>query len=64
LEILDTQALSVLNFVTLGVLLTYTTFLARAGLRLGTASAFGLVVLDIVINLLGGQIIDRVQSPG
>ncbi|MDX2144921.1 MAG: hypothetical protein SFV19_16315 [Rhodospirillaceae bacterium] len=64
LELIATEAFSFLSLLVLGVLLTYTTFLARTGLRVSTATAFGLVVLDIVLNLLGGQMIERIQSPG
>jgi hypothetical protein len=64
LDVIATDAFSALSLLMLGVLLTYTTFLARTGLRVSTTTAFGLVVLDITLNLLGGQVIEQVQSPG
>lgn len=61
LKLLSVDGAAFFNFVILGLFLTYGTFLARSALAVVTSTAFGIVVLDILLNLLSTQIIDKIQ---
>ncbi|MBL8642941.1 MAG: hypothetical protein JNK21_03330 [Rhodospirillaceae bacterium] len=60
LKMLSTDGAAFFNFVILGLFLTYGTFLARTALNVATSTAFGIVILDILLNLLSNEIIDKI----
>ncbi|MBL8631432.1 MAG: hypothetical protein JNM81_17485 [Rhodospirillaceae bacterium] len=61
LQLLGNDGAAFFNFIILGLFLTYGTFLARTALVLSTSTAFGIVILDILLNLLSNEIIDKIK---
>lgn len=56
----STDAASALNLIVLGLYVMYGTFLALIALDMSTSTAFGIVVLDILLTLLSGTLIDQI----
>jgi hypothetical protein len=61
LQVIGLNGAALLNFVVLGMFIAYGTFLARTGLEVATSTAFGIVVLDILLSLLSDEIIGRIH---
>jgi hypothetical protein len=61
LRLMGADGAAFFNLIILGLFLTYGTFLARAALTVVTSTAFGIVILDILLNLLSNEIIDKIQ---
>jgi hypothetical protein len=59
-QVLGAEGAAFFNMVILGAFLLYGTFLARTALELSTTTAFGIVLLDILLTLLSGEIIDQI----
>lgn len=49
-----------LQLLTLGLFMSYATFLARLALNIALSSAFALVVFDILLNLFINQMVERI----
>ncbi len=61
-QVLDNEAIGALNFIILGLFVMYGTFLALIALDVKTSTAFGIVVLDIVLGLLSDTLIDQIPK--
>lgn len=57
LKLISTEGASVLNLAVVGTFLFYGTFLACTALDVASTTAFGIVLLDIMLNLLSSEII-------
>jgi hypothetical protein len=49
-----------LNLTALALFFTYASFIARGGLNVGLGSALGVVVLDLLLNLIVNQLVSRI----
>jgi hypothetical protein len=56
------EAASVFNFMILGLFLFYGTFLARTALDVTTLTAFGIVMMDILVSLVSSELIDQIPT--
>lgn len=61
---LDNAGGAFFNFVILGVLMVYGTFLARTALNVATTTALGIVFMDVLLNLLTNELIDKIYDVG
>ncbi len=59
-RILGSEGAEFFNFVLLGMLLFYGTYLARTALEIATSLAFGIVAMDIVLSLISNDLIDKI----
>ena len=57
INLISSDGAGVLNLVVVGLFLFYGTFLARTALDVAMSTAFGIVLLDILLNLLTSEII-------
>jgi hypothetical protein len=60
LHMLSAKLIAFLQIAALLVFFVYQTFLARVGLQIGLATAFGIVVLDLLMSQLLAQLIGRI----
>ena len=60
LHLLSAQMIAFLQVMALVVFFVYQTFLARIGLQIGVATAFGIVMLDFLMSQLMAQLIARI----
>ncbi|MDX2221552.1 MAG: hypothetical protein SFV21_02320 [Rhodospirillaceae bacterium] len=58
--LLSAPGAAFLQLLTLGLFMSYATFLARLTLNIVLSSAFALVVFDILLNLLINQVVARI----
>jgi hypothetical protein len=49
-----------LNYIMLTIFFVYYTFIARVGLQVGIGTAFGVVFLDLLLNMLTYQVVERI----
>jgi hypothetical protein len=59
-QILDGEGAAFFNFVILGLFLFYGTFLARTALDIATSTAFGIVLMDILLSIVSDELIDQI----
>ena len=59
-NLITAQGVEFLQLLILGISISYAVFLARTALGVALSTAFGLVVFDIVLNLLVGQIVAKI----
>lgn len=59
-QVLGVEGAAVLNFFILGAFLVYGTFMARTGLEVVTSTAIGIVILDVLLNLISNELIGKI----
>jgi hypothetical protein len=59
-QLISTEVFRFLNDLSLFIFFVYGTFIARVGLQVAIASAFGVVVLDLVIAMITSEIINKI----